>query len=384
MSHSAFMEKALDIAFSRIGLTSPNPPVGAVIVNNGEVIASGGTQPYGKDHAEVAALKQLSAVPPASSMYVTLEPCCHYGKTPPCTNAIINSGIKKVFIGAIDPNPLVSGKGIQSLKQAGIHVKILDEYTYAAQEIIRPFSTLILKGRPHILHKSAMTLDGCTASRTRDSKWISSEDERALVHRMRSIVDAVIIGKGTYIADNPTLNVRQTGIKNETMISGKKSWYVNELITSDFSVRKETPLRVIIGKPDDFSNKNLFFDDNYLIFCYGESKTCAIPDYINEKNICDLDIESKDEMLPAIMGELKNRGVMFCMLEGGAGLASEFYRNNYIDEIAYFYAPTVLGGGYPLFKDPHSDYIRQGLSIKNRTILFIGTDIGIFGTTERA
>ncbi len=379
MPHSYLMEKALECAFSRIGITSPNPPVGAVIASGKTVLAVGGTQPYGYDHAEITALKQLKQIPSDACMYVTLEPCCHFGKTPPCTNAIIASGIKKVFVGTIDPNPLVSGKGVEALRNAGISVTLMREYEYACRELIRPFTTLITKKRPHVLHKAAMTLDGCTATRTKDSKWITSNDSRAVVHRFRSLVDAVIIGKGTYATDDPSLNVRQTEVTEKIGLTPSKSWYIRKVTDTDFPVRKESPLRVIVGRPDDFSNRNVFFDDNYIIFCADDSKVCALPDYVKEEKMCYVSVSDRKDLVPLMMEKLMGLGVMSCMLEGGAELASSFYTSDMIDEVAYFYAPTLLGGGYPLFARPECGLVREGKRLHELTILAIGRDMAVHG-----
>ncbi|MFW5808645.1 MAG: bifunctional diaminohydroxyphosphoribosylaminopyrimidine deaminase/5-amino-6-(5-phosphoribosylamino)uracil reductase RibD, partial [Spirochaetota bacterium] len=315
MPHAYFMEKALQCAFSKIGITSPNPPVGAVIADNEQILSCGGTQPFGCDHAEIHALSKADMVPPSARMYVTLEPCCHYGKTPPCTNAIIESGITDVYIGTIDPNPLVSGKGIKALQDAGVRVTILEEYGDACRELIRPFYTLIQKKRPHILHKSAMTLDGCTATRTKDSKWITSSDARALVHRLRSLVDAVIIGKGTYLNDNPSLNVRQTDLAAPVRFSGERSWFMETLASADFGVRKENPLRVIIGGPNDFKNANVFFDENYLIFCRQKDSCRSLPAYVDPNRIIDLTVDSAVDSVYTVVAMLRKMGMMYCMIE---------------------------------------------------------------------
>lgn len=380
MPHAYYMEKALSCAFSRIGITSPNPPVGAVIACNDDVIAVGVTMPYGGDHAEICALKQAGTLPSDSRMYVTLEPCCHFGQTPPCTEAIIRSGIRDVYVGTIDPNPVVSGKGVQALRDAGIRVTLMHEYDAACRELIRPFATLIHKKRPHVVHKAAMTLDGCTATKSGNSQWITSPDARALVHRYRSIVDAVIIGKGTYLSDNPTLSVRQTDIHNAVLLSGAESWYLKTLTQDQFPVRKENPLRVVIGRVDDLTNRNLFYDDNYLVFCSGNMQECVIPEYVNRSHIIELTSDSNPSMLYEVMQHLKNLGILYCMLEGGANLASSFYTADLIDETVYFYAPRILGGGYPLFSNPETAYISHGKTITDITVLTIGSDIGIIGS----
>ena len=199
------MLKAFEAAFSRCGYTSPNPPVGAVVVKDGRIISSGGTQFCGGDHAEVCAINSAGGDADGAELYVTLEPCSHYGKTPPCTDKIISSGIKRVYLPILDSNPKVSGNGVRILRDNGIEVIIVEEFKDYAIDMYRSFFTLINKKRSYLIHKSAVTLDGFIADANGSSKWISNEISRYISHRLRAVNDAVIIGKNTLLADNPSL-----------------------------------------------------------------------------------------------------------------------------------------------------------------------------------
>lgn len=382
---SYFMEKALQTAFSRIGITSPNPPVGAVIVRNNTIVAVGGTQTFGKEHAEIMALKQLDFNAQGCDIYVTLEPCCHFGKTPPCTEAIIRSGIKKVYIAIIDPNPVVSGKGVARLREAGIDVEVMSEFTTRASTIIASFNTYLKKKRPHIIHKAAMTLDGCTATSSGDSKWISNAYSRLITHRLRSLVDAVIIGKGTYMADDPTLNVRIAGDDPHHYDPFQRedgSFFYNMLMADDFEVKKSSPLRVIIGFPSEFKNEKIFFDPNYLIFSGENVKKGPLPSFIDQDKIVTIDAESRQDLMLKVLEELYRRGVMLCMLEGGATLAGSFAEASAIDEVLYFYAPKIIGGGHPLFAGSTCKTIQEGSQINLKSVGHAGDDLIVHGYIE--
>lgn len=202
-----FMECALSLAGLALGYTSPNPAVGAVVVRDGLIVGFGHTQPPGSVHAEIMALRQAGSRAKGATMYVTLEPCCHHGRTPPCTQAIIDAGISEVHMALIDPNPLVSGKGVKTLKAAGIKT-FVGQYEDRAGEINEGYIKYITTGIPLVIAKFAMSLDGKIATKTGDSKWISSEESLKFVHYLRHIVDAVMVGANTVVADDPQLSAR--------------------------------------------------------------------------------------------------------------------------------------------------------------------------------
>ncbi len=202
-----YMRLALKLSLRGLGLTSPNPMVGAVIVKNGKIIGKGYHKGYGLPHAEIEALMDCKESPKGSTMYVTLEPCVHYGKTPPCAPEIVKAGIKKVYVAMIDPNPIVNGKGVRYLRNNKIDVEI-GLYEDEAKEINKFYIHYIRKKRPYVIIKMASTMDGFISDEDRNIKEISSEKTKRLVHKWRYEVDGIMIGIGTLLSDNPKLNIR--------------------------------------------------------------------------------------------------------------------------------------------------------------------------------
>ena len=232
------MKRALELAAKGFGSVSPNPMVGCVIVHKNKIVAEGWHEKYGGPHAEVNAFKNLSEGIPASEcdVYVTLEPCSHYGKTPPCADLIVREKPKRLFIGSLDPNPLVAGQGIERIKKAGIETVhgILDEEN---KELNKRFFTLFNVKRPYIILKWAQTNDGFIARKNYDSKWISCEESRKLVHQWRGEEDAIMVGKNTALHDNPKLNVRWGNGKD--------------------------PVRVVLDKDNSLPKSHFLFDQMY-------------------------------------------------------------------------------------------------------------------------
>jgi diaminohydroxyphosphoribosylaminopyrimidine deaminase/5-amino-6-(5-phosphoribosylamino)uracil reductase len=397
LKNTNYMEMALRIAFERMGKTSPNPAVGAVIVKNNAVIASGGTGPFGSSHAEVAALSSAGSVCAGADLYVSLEPCSHYGKTPPCTAAIIQAGISRVFIPVLDPNPLVSGKGAAELRKAGIDVILMEEMADYAVDLIRPFKKYILHHRPFVISKSAVTLDGRIAAKTGDSRWISSEYSRYLVHRLRSKVDAVIIGKNTFIRDNPSLNVRLGSFKAEISgyfrerrpnMSGRDNFFLKSLFAEE-TADARAPLRVVIGVPDDIDiTSNIMADGNYIFFerrdAFERLVKCddSMRKKIDSVNVHLIDAASSAEEIRAVADELARRGVMFAMLEGGSRLAGSILDAGEIDQFLYFIAPKIAGNGIPPLESAGVDSISEALILRDVSIMPVNDDILYNGYRE--
>lgn len=202
-----YMRLAVEQARKGLGRTHPNPPVGAVVLRGGKIVGRGFTAPAGGPHAEIHALRDAGEAAKGSELYVTLEPCDHHGKTPPCTIAILDAGVKRVVFASSDPNPLVNGKGVRRLKRAGVEV-VCNVLRQEADRLYAPFFKFIRTAFPFVTLKAAITLDGKLATRTGDSKWISSEPSRARVHALRNQVDVVIVGAGTIEADDPRLTTR--------------------------------------------------------------------------------------------------------------------------------------------------------------------------------
>ena len=397
MKDRTYMEMALKIAFERMGKTSPNPAVGCVIVKNNAVIATGGTGPSGSSHAEAAALSSAGGGCAGADMYVSLEPCCHHGKTPPCTDAIITAGISRVFIPVLDPNPLVSGRGVAELRKAGIEVTLMEEMADYSVDLIRPFKKYILRSRPFVISKSAVTLDGRIAAKTGDSRWISSEYSRYLVHRLRSKVDAVIIGKNTFVRDNPSLNVRLGSFNDEISgyfrdrrpdMSGRDNFFLKSLCAEDTADVHE-PLRVVIGIPDVIDLKsNIMADGNYVFFERKDAfeRLVKYNDSMRKKidsiNLCLIDAGSSSDEIRAAADELARRGVMFAMLEGGGRLAGSILDAGEIDQFLYFIAPKIAGDGIPPLESNGVDTMSDALVLRDISVMHIKDDILYNGYRE--
>ncbi|PKL38179.1 MAG: riboflavin biosynthesis protein RibD [Spirochaetae bacterium HGW-Spirochaetae-1] len=401
--HQTYMAMALGIAFDQMGSTSPNPAVGAVIVKNDTVISMGGTRPCGSDHAEVVALKsarEWSAKTGNSIdgafMYVSLEPCNHHGKTPPCTEAIIASGIKRVYLAMLDPNPLVAGKGVKRLKDAGIDVVLMHEYTAQAADLLRPFKKYILRKRPYILNKSAITLDGRIAADTGSSQWISSEHSRFITHRLRARVDAIIVGKNTYLNDNPSLNVRLESFSDEVTeyFKGKIPFFGRRNIFLEGLVEREPdnivqPLRVLIGLPEEIDETKKFFTDgNYIIIERKDvyesmaEKGGERSRLLEKLNIETVDCHDYLDMVDGVLQVLYDRGVMLAMLEGGGTLNGSFLDAGAIDQFLYIIAPKVLGSGLPVMRGREKSRIADSLMLHDISGMIIKNDIFYNGYRE--
>ncbi|MCU0821408.1 MAG: bifunctional diaminohydroxyphosphoribosylaminopyrimidine deaminase/5-amino-6-(5-phosphoribosylamino)uracil reductase RibD [Spirochaetes bacterium] len=388
--HVKYMNLALEIAFSRLGKTSPNPSVGAVIVKDGRIISTGGTLCCGSDHAEIVAIKSAGESIEGADIYVTLEPCCHQDKkTPPCTGALIRAGLKRVFIPITDPNPAVSCSGMQELRDAGIEVIVLDELREQAFDIIRQFDKYIRKKKPYMIQKTAMTLDGRTSNPGGDSKWISNEYSRYLVHKLRAVVDAIIIGKNTLVRDNPSLNIRlnsfSAGIKNyfsgnEIRMSGRDNFFLRMLLKSEEPVIECSPLRVVAGLPEDINESmNIFHDDNYLIYTQKKGMDLMSNKFaaglIDSGKIIILNGRSQEERAGEISDDLYRRGRMFVMLEGGGTLAGSFLNIGAIDQFLFFVAPKILGSGPGPVSIAGSGSIADALKLRDVSSVMIKDDL---------
>jgi diaminohydroxyphosphoribosylaminopyrimidine deaminase/5-amino-6-(5-phosphoribosylamino)uracil reductase len=320
------MECALSLAGLALGYTSPNPAVGAVVVRDGLIVGFGHTQPPGSVHAEIMALRQAGSRAKGATMYVTLEPCCHQGRTPPCTQAIIDADIAEIHVSLIDPNPLVSGKGLKALKAAGIKT-FVGQYEESARELNEGYIKYITTGIPFVIAKFAMSLDGKIATKTGDSKWISSEESLKFVHYLRHIVDAVMVGANTVVVDDPQLSARGCSGKG-----GKTKLQPLRVIVDG---RGRTPISakvfkepgktlVAVAKPFDTKVAERF------------GKTGAeIVELPAEKGIIDL----KD--LLAVLGK---REVTSVLVEGGSGLFGSLFDSGLVDKVLAFVSPVIIGG----------------------------------------
>ncbi|MBI3793570.1 MAG: bifunctional diaminohydroxyphosphoribosylaminopyrimidine deaminase/5-amino-6-(5-phosphoribosylamino)uracil reductase RibD [Nitrospinae bacterium] len=317
-----FMTRALQLAETARGRTSPNPMVGAVIVKGNRIIAEGFHQKAGGDHAEIVALKKAKDAAKGASLYVTLEPCCHHGKTPPCTDAIIKAGIKKVAIAAQDPNPLVCGKGTAQLKKAGVAVfqGLLQK---EAKKLNEAYNKFITEKIPFVTLKVALSLDGKMADSAGVSKWISNENSRQKVHEMRASSDAVLVGVNTLLNDNPRLNARV----------GKKSDRQPVRVVADSSLRTPPTARILHSAGGEVWIATTSDDQKKIKSLEDEGAKII---RVEEKN--------KRVDLKALMKELAKRGIVSLLLEGGASMIGDAMKNDMVDKMALFYAPLIIGG----------------------------------------
>lgn len=391
------MELALRIAYDRMGDTSPNPPVGAVIVKDGAVLATGGTGPWGTHHAERAALIAAGSAARGAEMYVSLEPCSHQGRTPPCTEAIIRAGIRKVFIPVLDPNPLVSGKGVAELRGAGVDVVFTEDMAGGAIDMLRPFRKCILRKRPFILSKSAVTLDGRIAAGSGDSKWISSEQSRYLIHRIRAKVDAVIVGKNTFVRDNPSLTVRLDSFSDEArgyfdgqrpLLLGRDNFFLRSLAVEPVKEFSQ-PLRVVIGLPGKIDpGCNLLSDDNYLFYERKDAaerraeKNPGYRDVLERFNCRLVDAADHGEEVAAVLADLAERNVTMALLEGGGRVAGAFFDAGEIDQFLYIITPKILGDGVPSLSAKGADSIAAATRLRDVTVMPVGDDLFYTGFRE--
>src|SRR6056297_1326327 len=395
-----YMYRTLELAFSSIGLTSPNPTVGAVIVRNGEIVGFGATSPCGGDHAEVKALAMAGEKSRGAEMFVSLEPCCHYGKTPPCTEAIIREGITRVYIPLVDPNPMVAGKGIMMLKNNGVDVVLLSELGDYAADMIRGFKKSILRKRSAVIHKSAISLDGKIATLSGDSRWISSPLSRYIVHRLRATVDAIVVGKNTLEKDNPSLNIRLDEFEDSisTFFDEKRWWYsgrnnsyLENILRGTGVSREKEPLRVVVGLPQELNLRMHFFrDDNYIVFADEKHSTRlkGRDDYhyiqnMQEKgNLVLYTGNSTREQIYYILEELYRRGVVNALLEGGGGVAGSFLDAGEIDQFMYFITPRILGNGISPLNASGYQSVSEGLALRDISIVGLESDVLYTGYRE--
>lgn len=321
---TAYMERALELAAMARGRTSPNPLVGAVVVRDGEIVGEGYHQKAGTPHAEIHALRQAGEKAKNAVLYVTLEPCCHYGRTPPCTDAIIRAGIKKVVVATKDPNPLVAGKGIQALKDAGIEVS-LGMLEAKARGLNEAYFKYIVERRPFVTLKAAMTLDGKIATSNGDSRWITGAEARACVHRLRAENDAIMVGIGTVLADDPLLTVRLPGEDKKPLRLVVDSGLRIPLTSRLVRTAREVPTAVAAVKGR----------------CQVEKKEKLVSAGVE---VWELPEEDGAVSLYSLLDELGKRDVVSVLLEGGSTLNASALAAGIIDKFIFFYAPKIIGG----------------------------------------
>ena len=319
----SYMERALELAGRAIGSASPNPAVGAVAVKDGEVVGEGWTQPAGSAHAEIMALADAGVKAAGAVLYTTLEPCNHTGRTPPCTQAIIDAGVAEVRVATIDPNPKVDGAGMRRLAEAGIRTHV-GEGEHAARRLMEAYFKHITTGVPFVTAKFAMSLDGKIATRTGDSKWITGEEARRFVHELRRVSDAIMAGIGTVLADDPKLTARD----------------------GEGNALARQPLRVIVdssGKtPTDA--KLLSEPGDTLVATAGGDRDsdgrlagagAQVQSFSGQNGRVDLD---------GLLRALGDREITSVFVEGGGALLGSLFDLRAVDKVVAFVAPAIVGG----------------------------------------
>lgn len=359
--HDLYMKRALELAKLGWGKTNPNPLVGAVIVKDGEIIAEGYHEKIGGSHAEVAAFNNATRDVKGGTIYVNLEPCSHYGRTPPCAKRIIEAGISKVVIGMVDPNPKVSGQGIKILKDAGIDV-IEGVLENQAKKINEIFIKYITQKSPFVIMKTAMTIDGKIASISGDSKWISGESSRQYVHIVRDRVAAIMVGINTVLLDNPSLTTRLS------------------------SGQGKDPIRIIVDSMGRIPIDSKVIDS--------ESKagiilaTTSLIDIEKEKQLINkgvkvlkLDGENGHVDLIRLMKELYKLEIDSVLLEGGGGLNAAALNSCIVDKVMTFIAPKIIGGqgAKTSVEGKGIPYMKDAINLQDLSINRFGQDIMIEG-----
>jgi diaminohydroxyphosphoribosylaminopyrimidine deaminase/5-amino-6-(5-phosphoribosylamino)uracil reductase len=353
MNDEFYMRRALRLAAKAWGMTSPNPMVGAVIVKNGKILSQGFHKKPGTPHAEALAIEAAAPNAKGSTLYVNLEPCCHTEKrTPPCTKAIINAGIEKVVVGMVDPNPKVSGRGIAELERADIEVRtgVLDD---RAREFNESYTKYITTGKPFVILKIAMTLDGKIATPEGQSKWITGEKARKMVHRLRSGMDAIMTAIGTVKSDDPRLTARVRGGKSPLRIIIDPQLEIH----LQANVLQTPPQTIIVTRTHNSKADRLERSGIKLL-------------YFREK----LDLNW-------LMEELGKIEIASLLIEGGSSLNSHALEDRIVDKVMFFIAPMIIGGreSFPAVGGRAFKRLEEAYKIKDIRMTKIGEDILIKG-----
>jgi diaminohydroxyphosphoribosylaminopyrimidine deaminase/5-amino-6-(5-phosphoribosylamino)uracil reductase len=357
------MRRALELAAQGRGSVEPNPMVGCVVVQGAEIIGEGWHRRFGGDHAEVEALRLAGRRAAGATMYVTLEPCCHRGKTPPCTQAVIRSGVCRVVAAMRDPFPQVAGGGLAQLEAAGIEVQV-GLLEADARQINAPYLKLLATGRPWIIAKWAMTLDGKTATRTGSSRWVSNEESRRIVHELRGRADAILIGRRTAEVDDPRLTARPPGPRTAVRIvvdSRASLSSESQLVRT----AREVPVLVAVAPGAPAADRcRLEAAGSEVFSCQGDTPAAR---------------------LDALLVELGRRRMTNILVEGGGQLAGSLLDAGQIDEVHVFISPKLVAGsaapgpigGYGIAQMP------EALRLDGVEVRQVGTDVYVRGRVAR-
>lgn len=360
-THEAFMNRALFLAEQGKGRTSPNPLVGAVVVNSGQIVGEGYHQKAGEPHAEIHAIRNAGEKAKGATLYVNLEPCCHWGRTPPCTDAIITAGITHVYAAHLDPNPKVAGKGFQQLADAGIEVDV-GLCAEAAEKLNEIYTKHVKTGYPFIILKMAMSLDGKIATSTGESQWITSSESRQKAHELRDEVDAILVGVGTITSDNPALTTRLTHKQGKDATR----------IVLDSHGRTPTSAKVFNEK----SNAGVIIAvtskapaENIIGLEKAGAEVVVIP--TNKGRVC----------FKTLMENLGKRSVTSVLVEGGGEVNTSALASGLVDKVMCFVAPKLIGGSDApgVFSGEGITRLADAPKLKRWTITEIGCDLLIEG-----
>ena len=368
MAEIDYMARALKLAAQAKGSTGNNPPVGAVIVRDGRIVGEGYTQPPGKAHAEVVAIQNAGALARGASMYVTLEPCCHYGRTPPCTKAIIEAGIAEVHMAVLDPNPLVNGGGKAALEQSGVAVTV-GSHEAEARRIMDAWLTYIQLGRPLVIAKYAMTLDGKIATHTGESKWITGSFARRRVQQLRSSVDAIMVGVATVAVDDPQLTARD----------------------EDGRPLQRQPLRVIVDSTGRVPLSSQTVSGKLpgatveIVGPRADAKRLAELERMGNAVVTAPEIEGHIDLQAALRSLASDWAITSVLVEGGGRLLGSLFDLRLVDKVVAFIAPKLVGGaGAPSPVEGRGvDSIGSAVLLKDVVWEQIGEDMMVEGYVVR-
>ena len=358
-----YMKLALELAANAKGRTSPNPLVGAVIVKDNRVVGCGWHRKAGTPHAEVHALRQAGELAKGADVYVSLEPCSHYGKTPPCAKALVEAGVNNVYAAMLDPNPKVAGNGFKILQEAGIHV----EYGFLedeARKLNEVFLKWIMHKQPFVVMKAAMTLDGKIATVEGQSKWITNETSRAYGYKLRDIYDGILVGINTVIADDPALTARVEGGKNPIRIVVDSTLKIP--LTAKLLHDKQAPVIVATTK------------------LASAEKVAQLQNLGVEVLIIDTDEVNRVDMTK-LMQELGQKNICSILVEGGAEIHGSLIEHKLINKVYFFIAPKLVGGKKA--KTPVAGNgignLAEAITLQDVTTKNLDGDILITGTVKK-
>lgn len=362
MNDSRYMQTAIALAEQAKGFTSPNPCVGAVVVRQGRIVGKGFHRAAGRPHAEVEAIDDAGDRACGATLYVTLEPCHHHGKTPPCTRKIVDAGIRKVVVGCKDPNPYVCGGGIEALREKGVEV-VSGVLEAACRELIEAFIWYVRHDKtPFVTLKSAATLDGRIATAIGDSKWITNEKSRAYGHRIRHESDAILVGSGTLHADDPSLTARIDG----TVTKDPARVILDTRLTVKTGARvlnqaSSAPTIIVTG-PDADPQKKAVIEQKGGV-------------------VVHVPVTASGLDLNALMIKLGQMSVMSLLIEGGGTVAGSALRSGIVNKVLYFTTPKILGSsdGVPVFSGKGPDFIKDAFELKKMNIRRFDNDLLIEG-----